>query len=344
MGYFRPNVERLSGYIPGEQPQTAGYIKLNTNENPYPPSERVLEAIRQAATDRLRLYPDPVATRFRETAAELLGVGADWIVACNGSDDALTILVRACLSSDDVFMSPIPSYGLYSVLADIQGCRFEERDWAGEGKLPVDFGKGAQLAVLANPNSPTGTFVEPGDILEAAQRADCLLVADEAYADFAETNCVPLVRECERLVVTRTLSKSYSLAGIRFGYIVAQPRIAATFLKVKDSYNCDAVSIAAATAALRDQDYFRQTRSKILATRRRLQSSLAELGFDVTSSHANFVWVRRRDPVEPIYRNLKERKILIRYFRYPRHGEGLRISVGTDEEIHELLVALREIL
>lgn len=344
MSYFRANIQRLAGYIPGEQPQTTGYIKLNTNENPYPPSERVLEAIRQAAVDRLRLYPDPVATKFRETAGELLGVGADWIVACNGSDDALTILARACLSSDDLLVAPIPSYGLYGVLADIQGCRFESRDWAGEGKLPTKFCDGARLAMLANPNSPTGTFVAPRDILEEAQRGNCLVVADEAYADFAEDNCVGLVRECERLIVTRSFSKSYSLAGIRFGFIVAQPHIAETFLKVKDSYNCDAISIAAATAALQDQEYFQQTRSKILATRRRLELSLAELGFFVTPSHANFVWVRRSESLEPIYLALKDRKILIRYFRYPKHGEGLRITVGTDEEINELLDALRRVL
>jgi histidinol-phosphate aminotransferase len=344
MSYFRPNIEALSGYVPGEQPQTSGFVKLNTNENPYPPSPKALEAIRRAASERLRLYPDPVATAFRNAASEALGVPADWIVACNGSDDALTILTRACLSSDDLLVAPTPSYGLYRVLADIQGCRFEQRDWTPGGGLSEDFCRGAKLAMVPNPNSPTGTMVRPEELLELARRSEGLLVVDEAYVDFADRSCVPLVAECERLVVTRSLSKSYALAGARFGFLVAQPHLAATFLKVKDSYNTDAVSIAAAAAAILDREHFEATRAKILATRRRLEGALADLGFDVTPSHANFVWARRKTPLEPVYRGLKDRNILVRYFRYERHGEGLRISVGTDSEIDQLLAALREML
>lgn len=344
MSYFRPNVERMKGYTPGEQPQLQGFIKLNTNENPYPPSPAVAEAIREFNMDRLRFYPDPVANRFREAASSVLGVPPDWIVACNGSDDALTILTRACMGPDDLMVAPTPSYPLYKVLADIQGCRYEQRPFAEDWTLSRDWTAGAKLAFLPNPNSPTGSYLPPRRILEMAESASALLVADEAYAEFAEENCVGLIQECERLVVTRTFSKAYGLAGIRFGFVVAQPVVSQTLLKVKDSYNCDAISIAAATAAISDQAYFREIRAKILATRQRMQQSFQKLGFDVLPSSANFVWIRREQPVFPIYEELKRRQILIRYLNYEGYGDGLRISVGTDAEIDALLDALKQIV
>jgi len=341
MSYFRSNIDAMTGYIPGEQPQTDGFIKLNTNENPYPPSPRVIEAIRKATTDRLRLYPDPIAQKFREAAGKVLGVSSDCILACNGSDDALTILTRACVGEGELMVAPDPSYGLYRILADIQACQFKSVRFNDNGRLPIDFTSGAKLAYITNPNSPTGTMVPPSHLLELAENAPCLVVADEAYADFAENNAVPLIQRCERLVVTRTLSKSYSLAGLRFGFVVAQKQIIDTLMKVKDSYNCDMISIAAATAALEDQEYFEQARRKVLVTRRRLEISLAELGFIVTPSHANFVWIQRATPLEPIYQSLKKDRILIRYFRFRDNTEGLRISIGTDEEINHFLDALR---
>lgn len=344
MSVFRANIDAMGGYTPGEQPQTAGFIKLNTNENPYPPSPKVLEAIREAASERLRLYPDPLATRFRETAAKLLGVEPDWILACNGSDDALTILTRACVDSGSTLVSPTPSYPLYRVLAQIQRARFDLRPYTMDWKLPPGLVEGASLVLVANPNSPTGTMVQPEDLLAEAEKARCLVVADEAYADFAPRNCVGMVAKCARLVVTRSLSKSYGLAGIRFGYVVAQPEIIRGLIKVKDSYNCDALSIAAGTAALADDAYFQQTRAKVLATRARLEQGLATLGFAVIPSNANFVWAQRKEPVEPIYRALKERRILIRYLQYAGYGEGIRVSVGTDAEIEAFLASLRELV
>ena len=341
MNYFRPNIDAMTGYVPGEQPQTDGFIKLNTNENPYPPSPRVLEAIERATTDRLRLYPDPVAQSFREAAGKVLGVSPDCILACNGSDDALTIITRACVGEGELMVAPDPSYGLYRILADIQGCRYRGIHWGDNGRLPLDMTTGAKLAFITNPNSPTGTMVPPSHLLELAENASCLVVADEAYADFADNNAVPLIQKCERLVVTRTLSKSYSLAGLRFGFIVAQKPVIDAFMKVKDSYNCDMISIAAATAALEDREYFEQARKRVLVTRRRLELTLSELGFIVTPSHANFVWIRRAIPLKSIYEALKQQRILIRYFLFPNGTEGLRISVGTDEEINHFLDALR---
>lgn len=344
MSYFRSDIDAMTGYVPGEQPQTQGFIKLNTNENPYPPSPHVIDAIRQAASDRLRLYPDPIAHRFRETAGKLLDVPADWILACNGSDDALTILTRACIDPSGLMTAPDPSYGLYHILADIQGCKFRGVPWQADGLLPENFTEGAQLAFVTNPSSPTGTSVPASYLTELARRSSCLVVADEAYADFATENCIAGVKACERLVVTRTLSKSYSLAGIRFGFIVAQKPIIDSLMKVKDSYNCDAVSIAAAVAALEDQTYFEETTRKILATRSRMEKELAELGFTVTPSQANFVWIQRSGPLKGIYQSLKEQHILIRYFCFANGREGLRISVGTDQEIDACLAAIRKLV
>ncbi|MBY0585857.1 histidinol-phosphate transaminase [bacterium] len=340
MTYFRPSIDAMQGYIPGEQPQQTGFIKLNTNENPYPPSPRVIEAIHKTATDRLRLYPDPVARNFCESAGKLLGVSADSVLATNGSDEALTILMRACVGEGRKVVAPLPSYGLYGVLADIQGCCLKSIPWQPDGSLPSDFTAGASLALITNPNSPTGTMLPPATLLKMAEQASCLVVADEAYADFAPVNSVPDISQCERLVVTRTLSKSYSLAGLRFGFIVADPKVIATLMKVKDSYNVDAISIAAATAAIEDRTYFDTCRQKVLATRDRLETALAKLGFTVTPSQANFVWIERNDPLRPIYESLKEQKILIRYFHLAANKEGLRISVGTDAEIDACLDAM----
>jgi histidinol-phosphate aminotransferase len=344
MSYFRPSIEAMKGYIPGEQPQQAGFIKLNTNENPYPPSPRVIEAIHRAANDRLRLYPDPVARSFCQTAGKLLGVDADSILATNGSDEALTILIRACAAEDETVVAPMPSYGLYGVLAEIQHCRLKSVPFDQDGMLPPDFTHGARLALITNPNSPTGTMLPTQAILSLAHEAHCLVVSDEAYVDFANESSVKDLPACERLVVTRTLSKSYCLAGLRFGFIVAHPKVIATLMKVKDSYNVDAISIAAATAALEDQTYFQECRQKVLATRARLETRLAELGFQVTPSQANFVWIQRNTPLLPIYEALKEQHILIRYFLLPGNEEGLRISVGTDAEIDACLDAIAKLV
>jgi histidinol-phosphate aminotransferase len=196
---------------------------------------------------------------------------------------------------------------------------------------------------LPNPNSPSGTVVSHPDIQRLVEQSACPLILDEAYADFAETNGLKLA--AKSIVVTRTLSKSYALAGIRFGYAVADPTVIHQLLKVKDSYNCDVLSLAAATAALEDQDYLRETRAKILKTRARLAESLSSLGFAVTPSHANFLWCRRSDrPVKPIYEELKRRKILVRYMNYAGYGDGLRISVGAEAEIDRLLQELDVIL
>jgi histidinol-phosphate aminotransferase len=343
---IRSNILSMAGYVPGEQPRDGEYIKLNTNENPYPPSPRVFEAIREALTgDRLRKYPEPMGDTFRNAASRVLGVSADQIIIGNGSDDILTILTRTFVPEGGLIASPTPSYILYKSLAEIQGARFETFPFADNWQLPERWdGELPDLVYIANPNSPTGTFIDPAAVAQLAQRLDCPVVLDEAYVDFAEHNGLAFTNR-PNLIVTRTLSKSYSLAGIRFGFGVAHPSVIRELIKVKDSYNCDVLSLAAATAAILDQEYMHETRRNIVATRDRLSAGLRESGFDVTPSHANFVWARRPDrPVKPLYEGLKARKILVRYMNYPGYGDGLRVSVGTDSEVDTFLRELKQLL
>jgi histidinol-phosphate aminotransferase len=347
MSYFRPEIEAIAGYTPGEQPQDSSYIKLNTNENPYPPSPAVGEAIQKAIT-RLPKYPHPFGDPFRQKAAELWGVEPDWILCGNGSDDILTIVTRTLVGTGELLRLPYPSYILYRTLAQLQGANFEEVHFNPDWSLSDDFAKSKdklKLVFLANPNSPSGTVVPPEKVLEIAERLPCPLLVDEAYADFAETNCVSLVKRCEKIMVSRTFSKSYALAGLRFGYLVAQPRLIEQFVKMKDSYNCDALSIAAATAALGDQNWLAENRVKILATRSRLVAEMRKLGFTTVDSQSNFVWntlINR--PIRPFYEELKRRRILVRYMNYPGWGDGIRISVGTDHEIDRCLEELRKLV
>jgi histidinol-phosphate aminotransferase len=344
----RPNIAAMKGYVPGEQLNDPDIVKLNTNENPYPPSPRVFDAIRDALTgNKLRKYPQPLGDSFREAASRVLQVDPDSILIGNGSDDILTILTRAFVPEGGLIVAPTPSYILYKSLAEIQGARFETVRFSDDWYLPfMDWSRRANLSFLPNPNSPSGTVIAPEMVFSLINASSPgPLVVDEAYADFTDTaGFSSLIDRWPNLIVTRTLSKSYSLAGIRFGFAVARPEVVRELVKVKDSYNCDVLSLAAATAAIQDQDYFREVRAKIIATRERMRPALAELGFDVTPSHANFLWCHRADrPVKPIYEQLKQRKILVRYMNYDGY-DGLRISVGTDAEIDKLLAELKAIL
>jgi histidinol-phosphate aminotransferase len=343
MSFARPEIEAMAGYVPGEQPQEGGVIKLNSNENPYPPSPAAVAAIQEAAS-RLRKYPDPMASAFHRRAAELLDVPLDWILCGNGSDDILTIVTRTLVGAGQFLRLPYPSYILYKTLADLQGARAEEIRFNPDWSLPDEFAAprdDLRLVFLPNPNSPSGTVIPPERVLEIAERLPCPLLVDEAYVDFAETNCMSLVTRCEKIMVSRSLSKSYALAGLRFGYLVAQPQLIEQFVKMKDSYNCDALAIAAATAAIGDQGWLAATRAKIVATRRRMVTKMRELGFTTVDSQANFTWNTHPTlPVRPLYEQLKRDRILVRYMNYADWGDGLRISIGTDQEIDECLAKL----
>jgi histidinol-phosphate aminotransferase len=348
MSYIRPEILAMHGYVPGEQPQEGGIIKLNTNENPYPSSPAVQRAIGRAIQMGLQKYPDPMASAFRQRAAQLLDVEANWILCGNGSDDILTIVTRAFVGQGDLLRLPYPSYILYKTLAQLQGAAAEEIHFQTDWSLADDFARPKsrlKLAYLPNPNSPSGTVVPPARIRGIAAALPCPLVVDEAYVDFADTNCAALVKETDKIMVTRSLSKSYALAGLRFGYIVAQPHIIEQLEKVKDSYNCDALSIAGATAAIDDQAWLSDNQAKVRASRERLTAGMRALGFAAVDSQANFVWNPHHSvPVKPVYERLKAAGVLVRYMDYPGWGDGLRISVGTDEQIERCLTLLRGML
>lgn len=348
MGYFRPEIEAIAGYTPGEQPQGGKFIKLNTNENPYPASPKVAEAIRQRLDQGLEKYPDPVGTAFRMRAADVLGVEPDWILCGNGSDDILTILTRAFVGAGEWLRLPTPSYILYKTLAEIQGADSEEIRFNDDWTLPPSFGTASnhlKLAFLPNPNSPSGTVVPKQQLREIADSLPCPILIDEAYADFADDNCIDLVRENEKIMVARTLSKSYALAGLRFGFVVAQPQIIEQLMKVKDSYNCDALSLAGALAAIDDQKWVAENKAKVVATRGRMTGRLREMGFTVPDSQSNFVWATRPNvKLKPVYEFLKQNHVLIRYMQYPGIAEGIRISVGTDGQIDVCLDLIEQFL
>ncbi len=340
----RPNVEKMSGYTPGEQPRPGErVVKLNTNENPFPPSPRVVEAIRHIDPERLRRYPSPSAEDFRQTAARVHGVSPDMILAGNGSDEILAMAVRTYLGPGDIFAYPDPTYSLYPVLAEIGEVKVVTVPWAADWDLPIDalLATGARAIFFANPNAPTGTLVRTSRVRELAARFYGLLLVDEAYVDFAEENSLSLVREFANLVVCRTLSKGYGLAGLRFGYAIAAPAVVSEMNKVKDSYNCDAVAISAAAAALEDQDYARRTWEHVRAERARLSDALGRRGWQVIPSQANFVLATcPGGDGAAIYRALKGKGILVRHFDKPGLQDKLRITIGTAEENDQLLAAL----
>jgi len=344
MSYFRPNIEAMDGYTPGEQPTEPDVIKLNTNENPYPPSPRVLEAISRITPEQLRRYPDPLGNVFRDAAARVFGVSREMILCGNGMDDILNITVRALSGPEAKLVYPTPTYTLYAVLANIQASLVKEIPFGPNYELPLDaiVAERGRVTYLANPNAPSGTMVPPEEVADLARRLDGVLCVDEAYVDFAETNCLRLAVQMPNVLVMRTLSKGYSLAGLRFGFAVGHPDLIRGLMKVKDSYNVDAIAIHAAAAAIEDQDYARGTWERVRAERRRLTDALAALDMPALASQSNFLLARPAwSSARQIYESLKARKILVRYFDYPRVSDCLRITVGTPEQNDRLLEALK---
>ncbi len=363
---FRPDIDRIEGYTPGEQPQEAGWIKLNTNENPYPPSPAVRAALVAAAEGRLNIYPDPLATAFRKKAAALFDVDPEWVLPGNGSDECLTLITRAFVDPGELVTFPYPSYVLYETLADLQGGRHERlvlnADWSWNAARTRPLIERSKLTFVPNPNSPSGNAWTRDEIRPLIPPAG-MLVLDGAYADFADRpDRSDVLHEKggagERVILLRTFSKSYSMAGVRFGFAVAHPDVIRGLRKVKDSYNCNTLSLAAAVAAIDDQAWMRANVERIRATRARLTQALRNSGFHVVDSQANFVWATRPDGEggpshREIYQQLKDRKILVRYMRFQdadggagtsAEVDGLRITVGTDPEIDGLLSALKDVL
>jgi histidinol-phosphate aminotransferase len=345
---IRPAIRSIEGYVPGEQPKDRRYVKLNTNENPYPPSPRVIEAIGRATTADLRLYPDPVATDLRTKAAEVYGLSPDQIVAGNGSDDLIAMLIRACAEAGNGTVAyPVPTYSLYDTLVAIQGARAVRIPFPDDFRLPAEelLAKNAPLTFICNPNAPSGTFTPVVEIDAFARRASGIVAVDEAYVDFADENALRLVKTCPNVVVLRTFSKSFSLAGMRIGLGFGGTDVIAELNKVKDSYNLDRLSLVAATAALGDMDWMRANIARVRSARDALTKGLTTIGARVLPSQANFVLARfSGEQAGQIQKRLKERGVLVRYFDTPYLRDALRISVGTPEECDALLAALAAVV
>jgi histidinol-phosphate aminotransferase len=353
MSYFRPTVDAMAGYVPGEQPKPGtSIIKLNTNENPYPPSPKAMAVLQNLDGEWLRRYPDPFAREFCSAVSDVLGIPADWIIVGNGSDDVLNVLVRACAEgSDRPIVYPMPTYVLYRTLAEIQPANTVEIPYGENFDLPIDALVAAQAAItfIASPNSPSGHVVPLDQLRELASRVKGVLAVDEAYVDFAEGSALPLVQEFENVIVLRTLSKGYSLAGLRMGFGVANPKLLSGLFKVKDSYNIDAIAIQVGTAAMRDQTYKNECAARVRGDRAQLMIDLKQLGFTVRESHGNFLLVtapsdQGTSNAETLYMALKERGILVRYFKQSGLADKLRITVGTAEQNQILLEALVSLL
>jgi histidinol-phosphate aminotransferase len=292
----------------------------------------------------LRRYPNPTADTFRAAAAEMLGVTPDMILAGNGSDDVLTIATRTFVPPGGTLAYPEPTYSLYPILAQLEEAKVASVPWEKDYALPIDalVATKADAIYLANPNAPTGTFVSPMKVGELARQFPRLILIDEAYVDFAEDNCLPLVREYPNVVISRTLSKAYSLAGLRFGYAVGQPQVIAEMMKVKDSYNTDAISVVAATAAIQDQAYAKRSWEHVRQERQRLSSELTQMGWTVIPSQANFILVTcPSGKGREAYLGLKQQGILVRYFDKPGLSDKVRITVGTMQENNALLGGIK---
>jgi histidinol-phosphate aminotransferase len=346
MSYFRKNIEQAAAYEPGFQPKQPDVIKLNTNENPYPPSPAVMKAIAEVKPEQLRRYPDPTGNALREAAAKINDVEPEWIMCCNGGDDLLRMAFTAFCDRKHPVAYPVPTYSLCPVLANVQNCRAIEVPFDEEFNLPARLARvRAALTIVCNPNSPSGTFIEVEEMTSLASEVKGVLLIDEAYVDFAEQHCAGLVKQFENVIILRSLSKGYSLAGLRFGYAIAHPEMIKGLLKVKDSYNVDAIAIAAATAAIQDREYFKQTTEKVKAERNRLVEQLKVLGFKLPDSSSNFVFTEHETcKAKDIYNKLVQRNIYVRYWDTLGIDNKLRITVGTREQNDKLLTALKEIV
>jgi len=334
------NVEALNAYTPGEQPKDPGIIKLNTNENPYPPSPKVAEALKTFDPARLRLYPDPVFSALRTRLAEIHGCQPDQIFIGNGSDEILALCTRAFVENEGSIGYFVPSYSLYPVLADIRGVEHRpvrltpDFQW----QMPADYA--ASLFFMTNPNAPTSLLHDPSTVAAFCKTFNGVVLIDEAYGDFADAHCMALARapDNRQTLVMRTFSKSFSLAGLRFGYVVGPRPLIAALYKIKDSYNLDMLAQVVALAALEDLDFMHENVRKIRATRERLTAALQQRGWHVCRSQTNFLFAR--PPVktaQEIFETLKRAKIYVRHFPGPLTGGYLRITIGTEAQTDALL-------
>jgi histidinol-phosphate aminotransferase len=338
----RAEVLRMKAYTPGEQPQGLDLVKLNTNENPYPPSPRVLEALRGLGEKNLRCYPQPVAAALRAEIAQDLHVEPEQVLVGNGSDELLKLAMLGYVDREENVGYLWPTYSLYPVFVEQIGAWERPIRWMEEGKTQEEALLGApqddQLFFITNPNPPIGKSTQLSYIREfALQRPGTLVVVDEAYIAYGGETALPLVHEgIQNVVVSRTFSKSHSLAGMRVGFLVGHPQIIDVLYRIKDSYNVNVASQVAALASWKDHEYTASVIAKVVKTRERIRQELIRRGFAVEESHGNFVFARRPD-AEQVFLQLRQNNVFVRYFKTPELENGIRITVGTDGEMNRML-------
>lgn len=345
---WSPLVERLSPYVPGEQPQDQQYIKLNTNENPYPPSPRVKEALQSMDTDKLRLYSDPEAKKLRTALAEQYEVDVQNVFVGNGSDEVLAFSFMAFFSGKSLVQYPKVSYSFYPVYCNLFEINAETVPLSADFSVELtDYSSDAGGIIFPNPNAPTGKATELADIEALLKRnPETVVIVDEAYIDFGGDSALPLTKTYPNLLVIHTFSKSRSLAGMRIGYAIGDAQLIEALVRVKDSFNSyplDQLAQITGTAAVKDDAYLKLICGKIIASRELTIEGLLALGFHVLPSQANFVFVEHKQfAAEKLYLALKQRGILVRHFNKPGIDNFLRISIGTDEEMNQLLAMMSE--
>ena len=358
MSHERRSIRLMRGYVPGEQPAEAGVCKLNTNENPYPPSPAVQAALAAFDATALRIYPQPTADALRSALAERHGLTAEQVLVANGGDEGLRLAATAFVEPGRPLGTAEPSYSLYSVLAQIQGAPLVASELTESWAPPEDFARrmnaaAVGLTCLANPHAPSGRLLDAQQLGQLARDLDGPLLLDEAYVDFAdpalEHDAVHLIAECENLLVLRSFSKGYSLAGLRLGYLLGQPGLIEPLLrKVRDSYNVGVLGQHLGLACLKDGAYAEETWRRVRGARQRLREELAGLGLSTPPSQANFLLATvpadARLNAQALCRALKERGILVRHFDQPRLHDKLRISVGSPEQNARLMAALAALL
>ena len=332
----------MAGYVPGEQPRIANLIKLNTNENPYPPSPKVVEAMQNFDYARLRRYPDPMFDALRDAVAKRNGVKRENVVCGNGSDDILTMTFRAFTSAEKPLACLWPTYSLYNILAEMQSAPVKhvmlDKETFAFPENALEQARGANLFIITRPNAPTGNTVEKSIVREICAKFDGVVMFDEAYADFADDNCMDLAKEFDNVLVSRTFSKSYSLAGIRMGYAVGHADLIDGMLKLKDSYNVDMIDQVVSLAAYEDEAYLLENCAKVKASRSEMTDALRKIGFTVVDSQANFLFAAPPDnDGDGFFRYLRENAVLVRYFKGDVTGKYVRITLGTPEENSRVL-------
>lgn len=343
-------IRRVEPYTPGEQPKTAGVIKLNTNENPYPASPKVIEAVKNFDTDKLRLYPDPEASVLVDAIAHRYGLSSDQVFVGVGSDDVIAMSFMTFFNSELPVLFPDISYSFYEVWADVYNVKYEkvpvDKDF---NIVPEDYMRKNGGIIFPNPNAPTALYMgldRVEDIIKANQ--DSVVIVDEAYIDFGGKSAVGLIEKYDNLLVVQTYSKSRSMAGMRIGFAMGSAKLIKAMNDVKfsvNSYTMNATSLAFGVASMNDEEYFKECTDKIVATRTRSMEELAKLGFTFPDSKANFIFASHRTvPASEIFTELKKRNIYVRYFNKPRIDNYLRITVGTDEQMDKLFEALKQII